>query len=388
MRKRHSLLIVDDEPGILESVKYLLEGDYDIYTATSAAEALKVMEEYEIHIVMTDQRMPFMTGVALLAKIKGKHPDAVRILFTGFADLRAVIEAINQGNVFRYLEKPWNPDELKEAVDAAAEEYERIVRTKELLEATKESALGFGIQASMSPTFIAALCDVLSRCCLSCQPGGDQRIVAQECARTIATESERFATLLTSMLRLLILDELPIAVPAEDFPTSEVVQPLLKDLAPILSDRHIVLHTRGDLSVTIHCNRNLARHILVAVLSNAIRFSPNDTIIELRVDRWGETVRIQVSDQGEGISEEDLPHIFEPFFTSVSETRPLSLTWGLGGRGIGLGLAIAKKFTEMNGGSISLESKRNEGTKVTVCLPLAKEPMDAEHAETGTERIR
>src|SRR5215203_686021 len=130
---RHTILVVDDEPNVVKSVQDLLRYDYRVLGATSAEEGLKIMEENEVHCVMTDQRMPETTGVEFLTHVRGEHPDAVRLLFTGYADIRAVIEAINQGNVFRYLTKPWDPDELRSVVRQAAEHYDLIVERKRLV---------------------------------------------------------------------------------------------------------------------------------------------------------------------------------------------------------------------------------------------------------------
>src|SRR6185436_13548821 len=80
-----------------------------------------------------DQRMPGMTGVEFLQKVRGEHPDAIRLLFTGYADIRAVIDAINEGRVYRYITKPWDPDELQTVIDEAAERYDLIVEKKHLI---------------------------------------------------------------------------------------------------------------------------------------------------------------------------------------------------------------------------------------------------------------
>ena len=85
------------------------------------------MQENEVHVVMTDQRMPEMTGVEFLSRVRGEHPEAIRLLFTGYADIRAVIDAINQGNVYRYITKPWDPDELQTIIREACERYDLIV---------------------------------------------------------------------------------------------------------------------------------------------------------------------------------------------------------------------------------------------------------------------
>jgi len=385
---KHSLLVVDDEPGIVESVYYLLRSDYKVYKATSADEALEVMKNEEIHIIMTDQRMPFMTGVDLLTQLKGDYPDAIRILFTGYADLDAVIAAINQGNVFRYLAKPWNPDELKEAVGAAAVEYERIIKNKEMVEALRKSALAFGSRANISPALISALSDVLVKMCQACQAGGNRREVVQQCARSIAAESERLTTLVASTLNLLMQDALPMAEAPEVFTLREVAEPLQSDLAPILKARNIRLHTKGDISAPVCHNRDLVRGVLCALLSNAVRFSPDNSTIELQAGREDDTVTLQVSDEGEGIPAEDLPHVFEPFFTSQHETRPMSASWRFGSRGVGLGLAIAKKFVEAHGGSIIARNRPGGGTVMTIKLQAPPENEEPRATPRKQEQAR
>ncbi len=84
------------------------------------------MQEEEVHIVMSDQRMPQITGVELLTKVKARHPQAIRMLFTGFADLESIIAAINQGHIYQFMKKPWQPEELLAAVRQAAVEFDRL----------------------------------------------------------------------------------------------------------------------------------------------------------------------------------------------------------------------------------------------------------------------
>src|SRR6266567_4492528 len=134
MIRRHTILVVDDEADVVHSVQDLLRLDYRVLGATRAEEALKLVQEEEVHIVMTDQRMPEMTGVEFLRRIRGEHPDAVRLLFTGYADIKAVIDAINQGNVYRYITKPWDPDELQSVIKEAVERYDLIIERNALLE--------------------------------------------------------------------------------------------------------------------------------------------------------------------------------------------------------------------------------------------------------------
>lgn len=128
---KHTLLVVDDEPDVCDSVHDLLRRDFRVLRASCAQDGYRLIQEEEVHIIMTDQRMPRITGVELLAKVKVRNPHAVRLLFTGYTDIESIIAAINQGHVFHFLKKPWHPEELIDAVREAADEYERILARSE-----------------------------------------------------------------------------------------------------------------------------------------------------------------------------------------------------------------------------------------------------------------
>ena len=128
---KHCLLVVDDEPDVCDSVHDLLRREFRVLRATSGQEGFRLMQEEEVHIIMTDQRMPRVTGVELLASVKIKNPHAIRLLFTGYADLESIIAAINQGHVYHFLKKPWQPEELLSAVRQAAAEYDRLIAASE-----------------------------------------------------------------------------------------------------------------------------------------------------------------------------------------------------------------------------------------------------------------
>jgi response regulator RpfG family c-di-GMP phosphodiesterase len=131
--KKHPILLVDDEPEILYSLQGLLRREFELYTAESGAQALEILQQHPVHVIMSDQRMPEMTGVQLMHRVKESHPEAIRIVFTGYADIRAVIDAINNVGLYRYITKPWDPDELIEVLHQAAARYEEIVEHQQLL---------------------------------------------------------------------------------------------------------------------------------------------------------------------------------------------------------------------------------------------------------------
>src|SRR5260370_42568557 len=110
--RKRPILVVDDEADILFSLRGLLRRDFEVHTAEGGAQALEVLRQHPIHLIMTDQRMPEMTGAELLSRSRGQCPEAIRIIFTGYADLKAVVDAANRGEIYRYLTKPWDPDPL------------------------------------------------------------------------------------------------------------------------------------------------------------------------------------------------------------------------------------------------------------------------------------
>jgi len=128
-----SVLYVDDEVHNLVSFKANFRSFYNIYTAESAEEARKILEKEKIQIIITDQRMPGITGVEFLESIIKEYPDPIRMLLTGYADMESIIEAINKGQIYRYITKPFVADELKMNIDNAYEIYSLREENKQLL---------------------------------------------------------------------------------------------------------------------------------------------------------------------------------------------------------------------------------------------------------------
>jgi CheY-like chemotaxis protein len=132
--ERSRILVVDDEEAILETMTYTFEDDYQVLTATSASQALDLLEEDgPVAVVISDQRMPEMTGVEFLAKVFEMEPTTARIILTGFADMNAIIRAINDGHVYAYITKPWEPADLKQVVRRAVDHHALAVENERLL---------------------------------------------------------------------------------------------------------------------------------------------------------------------------------------------------------------------------------------------------------------
>ncbi len=140
MSDRARILIVDDEEAILETMAFTFEDDYDVLTAPSAPEALAVLDRSgPVAAVITDQRMPEMTGVEFLARVYERHPNTTRIILTGYADGDAMVRAINEGHVYAYVTKPWEPDELKQLVHRAVELHRLRMQNERLLDDVQQA---------------------------------------------------------------------------------------------------------------------------------------------------------------------------------------------------------------------------------------------------------
>ncbi|MFT6503465.1 MAG: DNA-binding NtrC family response regulator [Crocinitomicaceae bacterium] len=138
-KEKLQVLYVDDERHNLTSFKATYRRDFSVHIAESAQEGLEILKENEINVVLSDQRMPKMTGVEFFKIIKKEYPEPIRILITGYSDIEAVIDSINQGQVYRYISKPWEPNDLRLVIEQANEVFSLRKENARLMEALKDS---------------------------------------------------------------------------------------------------------------------------------------------------------------------------------------------------------------------------------------------------------
>lgn len=139
--KKINILYVDDEENNLISFKATFRLKHHVMTALSGEEAFKILETKQVDIIVTDQRMPAMTGVEFLEKVIETFPDPIRILLTGYADMSAVVDAVNKGKIFHYVTKPWNEEELNLTITRAYAKYlekEQLKNMNEKLEVSND----------------------------------------------------------------------------------------------------------------------------------------------------------------------------------------------------------------------------------------------------------
>lgn len=134
MTKDFSILYVDDEPQNLISFKATFRREYTIHTALGGEEGLDILRQHPVQLIITDQRMPGMTGLQFLERTLHDYPDTIRMILTGFADTEAIIDVINHARIFRYITKPWDEQELRVAIENARQIYNLQMSNKRLLE--------------------------------------------------------------------------------------------------------------------------------------------------------------------------------------------------------------------------------------------------------------
>ncbi len=130
---QYTILVVDDEPANLRMLERLLRKDYLVLSATSGEEALEILAREAVDLIITDQRMPGMSGTELLRESMQTRPDATRIILTGFTDLESLIEAINTSRVYQFVSKPWDPINLKAIIDNALNEHQSLLNMKKFV---------------------------------------------------------------------------------------------------------------------------------------------------------------------------------------------------------------------------------------------------------------
>lgn len=201
------ILFVDDEERILRSLALQFRREYQVLTESDPRRALERLRSEKVHIIVSDQRMPQMSGAELLAQARQIAPDTLRILLTGYSDLDAAVEALNSGGIFRYLTKPWDQQEMAFTLRQAAQIAARQLQVPDVLAAMPQAALNVLLLDEDAPTL-----DVVAEFCVA---GGHRLLRA-------ASLNEAVALLNSQPVDLLVSD---LQVAGED------IAPLLKGLA-------------------------------------------------------------------------------------------------------------------------------------------------------------
>ncbi len=389
IKEKRTVLFVDDEKDILNALQRLLRSEtYQIIFAQGGQQALDLLEEKSIHVLVTDMRMPGMDGLTLLKQVEQKHPDIIRLVLSGRGDSKSILNAINMGSAYRYLVKPWDNRELKIIIRQAIEMYslreekrdllkkledhnrllgERVEeRTRQLL--AVESQVEIGKYASQivhnmnNP--LQAILGAL-HLVTSLKPNRETDLNKfQEYLRIIKSGASDLKEIISGIL-LHARDKSHCQT--EQIDINEIINGELDFfmLNPIYKNQIDKVIELADSLPHFMGNSIQIKQIIDNLIKNAIdamEHSPEKRLM-VKTQFENHALVIKISDTGEGISEEDLPRIFSPNFT----TKPV-------GKGTGLGLASVKTMVNAYSGDIHVESRKADGTTFIVSIPV-KRPL-------------
>lgn len=376
--QKRRLMIVDDEQMLLEVLAAIFEGTYELRTASSGAEALEIMNSgFHPEVIIADQRMPNMSGAQFLAKSIDILPKAVRVVLTGYTDVQDIIDSINLGNVYRFMTKPWQREEIQEAVRLCFEHYDVISRHNELEEAhknlkaahqklkeladEKDEFLGIAAHDLKNPLGgIRGLAEIL----LLQRPTIEEEQI-NELLESIISSSERMFELIKNLLDVNALERDGMRMNPVPFDIALQVMEMVEFYRQRAEAKNIQIHFDYSEGNRVFADEAASLQVLDNIISNAVKYSPKGKLVHVSV-RDGEEgfVRIAVKDEGPGISEEDKKKLFGKFARlSARPTGDEDST--------GLGLSIVKKIVETMKGRVWCESEIGQGA--TFCVELPKE---------------
>ena len=352
------LLYIDDELNNLEAFKASFRRQYEIYTALSAAEGLLIVQNVDIHVIIADQKMPNTTGVEFFKSISETHPDPVRILLTGYTDIEALADAINHGDIYRYISKPWNDLELHNSIKNAYDAYKAKIdlrnKVKEL-EKTNDELNRFIY--SISHELRAPLVSVI----------GIINLVKMENMFNNSGEYWGLIETCSNKLDYYIQKTLQYYKNTKDVPDCSDID--FKQLIDELIELHTYADKETKFNVSIAQNHNFTGDafrievILSNLISNAVKYQHSEALnksVNIQVTVNEDEACIAVNDNGMGILREHLEKIFTQFFKSKMY------------HGSGLGLFIVKEALNKINGTINVTSNIEDGTTFRIIIPNAK----------------
>lgn len=356
-KDRIRVLYIDDESNNLHAFKALFRKDYEIFIAESAEEGTKILSQEQIHVIICDQRMPGMTGVEFFESILIKYPHPIRILLTGYTDIQAVVEAINRGQIYRFIDKPWDQQVLAVAIQNAHEIYHTkfLLREQNIqLQKAYEELDKFVYSASHD--LRAPLASILG--IIKVAKSDDEKKLP-DYIDMIDNTVNKMDAFVQNIIKYYRSNRLDVEINYINF--GNIVNDILFDLDTHIKDVHIQYLKEIDEPVFIRSDESRIRIILNNILLNAIKFHNEHTVdktIHVRVRTNTNGSLIEVEDNGIGIEPEHQDKIYDMFFRGVHKNA-----------GSGVGLYVAKEALKRINGSIQMESTPGVGSKFIVQIP-------------------
>ncbi len=402
--KRYNILYVDDEDTNLRVFNSIFRRFYKVFTASSGEAGLEILRQQPVQAIITDQRMPNMTGLEFLGEARKVCPDAIRIVLTAYSDADTTIKGINEFGIYRYLIKPWVKTEMRLTLDKALETWQLRQDKKGLIEKLKTANQSLETKVEERTQNLLATNRALEQANEKLEEASASReqfmnmishemrnplnVIVQSAhllktdlpakqrkqqLEVLSFSADTLLALISDLLDAAKLEAGKLEFEHITFDPTHVLKKIRESFVAKVKAKNIEL----DLSLPNHLGVKLIgdplrlNQIVTNLVSNAIKFTPehgNVRIIAESTELEGDKVRLRVSvkDTGIGIPEERLSSIFDSYTQAASDT---TRKYG----GTGLGLSTTKNLVELQGGKISVKSKVDEGSCFSFELDFGKE---------------
>jgi len=363
MQPRNKILAVDDDIIDITTIEKLLGERYDLRTATTGEDALAIAGDFRPDIILLDNMMPGLDGGQVCRQIRAdsglRHTKIIMV--SGKSRVSERIEAYQAG-ADDYITKPFNEDELLAKIRV----YLRLKSVEEV-DQFKTDVLTLLSHEARTPlnSLIAPAEMLLSE---------EEQVDAEEkklLIEMVHSAAKRLHCFFENVMLLSSLKSGKWQFNPEQADLCEVVHEAVCEVATKTVERNIIIEERFDAGPTICLDRQQIKRVVIAILDNAVRFSPSGSRIDVCVAGDDESMYVSVTDRGEGIDPDYLPYVFEELLTCDIDHHS---------QGQGLSLAIARQIVQQHHGTISAESKKGSGATFIVQLPLTV-PSELAHCE-------
>lgn len=354
--ERIKILYIDDESKNLTAFKASFRRSYEIATAISASDAAELLKHESFHIIIADQRMPDVTGVEFFQSIRKTYPNAIRILLTGYTDVKEIVDAINKGEIFRFITKPWNEFEMHNAIRNAYEIYSVRIELQQKMEELETANHELNrLIYSTSHDLRSPLASIISIINLAkLDPLDDEVVNYFNLIENCAEKMDEYILKIVEYYKSVRLDD--------EYTFIDFAQQV-QEAIDLCSMQNTKIVFRQNISQPVAFKNDAFRLsvILNNLLSNAVKYQkPNEErpSISINIIVTKEFCTIGVEDNGIGIQQQNLDSIFKMFFRSTKNAT-----------GLGIGLYIVKEAINRMGGEITIKSEFGIGTGFYVEIP-------------------
>ncbi len=380
---KRTILIVDDELNNLTSLQYALHAHYEVLTASDGSEALELLssdpDPSRIHLIISDQRMPQMTGVDFLARSLEIIPQTIRIILTGYTDVDAIVDSINEARIYKFIVKPFDQQDILLTIQRGLELYDLEANNRQLMD-----ALSF-----LNGHFFNHMRGILQKI------SGSTEMLSSELLQSLTQEqhallnemggsTENLIHLLNRASELSFVYTGYHPLHLEHLDILELIRSVGEHTLEAESTE-VTLRFEWNVATVedesgqyyLEADRELLTGALKEILENAIQYAPKPTEVVVSASIAESQFCIQVQDQGIGLAHEGGNHLSMPFIrgTRSQEFQPF---------GLGIGLAKAKAYIEAQGGTLLWE-QLEQGTCVSLLLPFLKEQSEGTTVEENEE---